>query len=67
MPQTGDVVSYRALAGDVYPAVVTSVDAEGLLGLEINLPGVREPFGRTRVKWSDQPSGARGIAFPKEP
>lgn len=62
----GDLVSYRALAGGVYRAKVTAVMPGGLLGLEIELPGVKEPFGRTRVPWSDTPTGARGVAFPRE-
>lgn len=68
MPTCGDEVSYRALGtGALYPAVVTVVRLDGTLDVEIQLPGVKEPFGRGRVKWFDTKTNERGVCMPKEP
>jgi hypothetical protein len=65
-PKKGDEVSYRALAGGIYPAVVSRVGPDGLLEIDVQLPGVKDAFGRTRVKWYDEKVAERGVCFPKE-
>lgn len=67
MPSPGETVAYRALAGEIHPAVVTAVRSDGLLDLDVQLRGVKEPFPRTRVPWHDAPVAARGVAFPSVP
>jgi hypothetical protein len=67
MPMLGDHVAYRALAGGVYPAEVVAIHPDGKLDLAIELPGVKGPFGRTKVPWSDAMVATRGVAFPQEP
>lgn len=45
----GDLVHYRAFAGDLYEATVTGVRPSGFLDLDIDVPGNREPFHTTAV------------------
>jgi hypothetical protein len=47
--QKGDRVRYRSLAGDVYDATVTGVRGNGMVDLDIDVPGCREPFPATAV------------------
>lgn len=65
MPQKGDEVSYRALAGAIFPAIITAVRTDGLLDIEVQLPGVKDAFGRTKVRWFDDTTLERGVCMPK--
>lgn len=65
IPKKGDEVSYRALAGAIFPAIVSRVGPDGLLDVDVQLPGVKDAFGRTRVKWHDEKVAERGVCFPK--
>ena len=64
MANPGDAVHYRAISGDVYDAVLTSeprMDSQRggvCVGVEIALPGVREPVSMRRVESSGS-SGSR--------
>lgn len=65
MPTPGDAVSYRAFAGQIYPATVRVVRLDGLLDIDVDL-GLKDTFGRTRVKWCETKTEERGVCFPKE-
>lgn len=65
MPQKGDEVSYRALAGAIFPAIISRVRDDGLLDVDVQLPGVKDAFGRTKVKWSPEQTLERGVCMPR--
>lgn len=45
----GDHVSYRSLAGCVYPADVVNVRISGLIDLDVRIPGCSEPVRLTLI------------------
>lgn len=65
MPCAGEEVFYRAFAGQIYTATVRCVRPDGLLDIDVDL-GLKDTFGRTRVKWCEAKTEERGVCFPKE-
>ena len=40
----GDKVQYRSIAGDDYPATVIAVRASGFYDIDVDIPGVSDPW-----------------------
>jgi hypothetical protein len=64
MVARGDVVAYRAIAGDTWDAKVTAVGpGEKFVDIAVMIPGVAEPWPLRAVRWwpdVDEPTpGAR--------
>lgn len=56
MPARGDMVCYRAIAGDVYDAVVTGVREGGFVDVEVLVPGTERRVGLSAVRFHDGPA-----------
>lgn len=57
--QKGDFVCYQSLAGDTWNAVVTALPVPGFVDIDVELPGLKEPYHLSAVRWYDD---ARAVA-----
>lgn len=55
MPARGDIVCYRAIAGEVYEAVVTGVREGGFVDVDVMVPGTEHRVGLSAVRFHSGP------------
>jgi hypothetical protein len=69
MAKRGDAVRYRAIAGEVYDAVLAGdVRPDGFVAVDVSVPGQREPVTFSRVIWRESEPGDWSVctAWPGE-
>ena len=65
MPQIGDQVEYRSIAGDLWSAEVTRVRDADFVDILVKGPGITEPIEFHAVRWRDDPATKLCGARPK--
>jgi hypothetical protein len=48
-------VSYKSFAGDTWSAIVTAMPIPGFVDLDVEMPGVKEPYHLSAIRWYDDP------------
>jgi hypothetical protein len=64
-PAKGDVVCYRSFAGDTWDAVVTNVRDDGLVDIDVSIPGCEDGFALHAIRFAERPERYT-CAWPKE-
>lgn len=56
MPSRGDEVRYRAIAGQVYDAIITGIRTTGIVDIEVIMPGTERRVSLGGLKFNEQPA-----------